>query len=401
MADPTKLAAALGYLSRLDEAMKGFGAGAKQFGAGVVDNLAGRAKDLGNLIYEAGTSDPNMGRMNTAEFSQAAAQRPQTPNLDQMWSDLGSMGQAIVTQPVETGKAIVTGEVQRVKDAFSDPRAAGNYAGSFIDPMKLAKMLKGIPSMRELDVHHGTPHRFPPTEANPLGEFDASKIGTGEGAQAYGHGVYLAESPDVAKGYKDKLTHSDAFVDGQLLDSTKPRHFLAQVLSEESGNIESARDSLEMFAKPGGSKSITESAKKALKLLDEGDRPTMQIVKPEGSLYKADLPDEMIDRMLDWDKPLSEQPDASKLVLKELLTKARKSFEGIDPNSNPIAGQIYHLYAQHRGGNSAAVAEELRQAGIPGIKYLDAGSRTAQGSGTRNFVVFPGEEKKVKILERK
>jgi hypothetical protein len=26
-----------------------------------------------------------------------------------------------------------------------------------------------------------------------------------------------------------------------------------------------------------------------------------------GSLYKADLPDEMIDRMLDWDKPLSEQ----------------------------------------------------------------------------------------------
>ena len=145
MADPTKLAAALGYLSRLDETMKGFGAGAKQFGAGVVDNLAGRAKDLGNLIYEAGTSDPNMGRMNTAEFSQAAAQRPQTPNLDQMWSDLGSMGQAIVTQPVETGKAIVTGEVQRVKDAVSDPRAAGNYAGSFIDPMRLAKALKGMP----------------------------------------------------------------------------------------------------------------------------------------------------------------------------------------------------------------------------------------------------------------
>ena len=148
MADPTKLAAALGYLSRLDETMKGFGAGAKQFGAGVVDNLAGRAKDLGSLIYEAGTSDPNMGRMNTAEFSQAAAQRPQTPNLDQMWNDLGNMGQAIVTQPVETGKAIVKGEVQRIKDAFSDPRAAGNYAGSFIDPMRLAKALHNVPTLK-------------------------------------------------------------------------------------------------------------------------------------------------------------------------------------------------------------------------------------------------------------
>jgi hypothetical protein len=38
--------------------------------------------------------------------------------------------------------------------------------------------------------------------------------------------------------------------------------------------------------------------------------------------------------------------------------------------------------------------------GIPGIKYADAGSRGQGGSGTRNFVVFPGEEKNVRILER-
>jgi len=44
---------------------------------------------------------------------------------------------------------------------------------------------------------------------------------------------------------------------------------------------------------------------------------------------------------------------------------------------------------------------KLRELGIPGIKYLDAGSRGAGGSGTRNFVVFPGEEDKLKILERK
>jgi hypothetical protein len=42
----------------------------------------------------------------------------------------------------------------------------------------------------------------------------------------------------------------------------------------------------------------------------------------------------------------------------------------------------------------------LRQAGVPGVKYLDAGSRYSAGTGTRNFVVFPGEEKKVKILKR-
>jgi hypothetical protein len=45
------------------------------------------------------------------------------------------------------------------------------------------------------------------------------------------------------------------------------------------------------------------------------------------------------------------------------------------------------------------VAKALRQAGIPGIKYLDEGLRSA-GAGTRNFVVFPGEEKSMTILER-
>jgi hypothetical protein len=41
----------------------------------------------------------------------------------------------------------------------------------------------------------------------------------------------------------------------------------------------------------------------------------------------------------------------------------------------------------------------LQEQGIPGVKYFDAGSRDEKG-GTRNFVVFPGEEKNMRILER-
>jgi hypothetical protein len=47
---------------------------------------------------------------------------------------------------------------------------------------------------------------------------------------------------------------------------------------------------------------------------------------------------------------------------------------------------------------SAAAAQALRDAGIPGIRYLDQGSRGAN-KGTSNFVVFPGEESKVRIME--
>jgi hypothetical protein len=44
-------------------------------------------------------------------------------------------------------------------------------------------------------------------------------------------------------------------------------------------------------------------------------------------------------------------------------------------------------------------SSELTNLGIPGIKYLDAGSRNV-AKETRNFVVFPGEEKSMTILER-
>jgi hypothetical protein len=43
--------------------------------------------------------------------------------------------------------------------------------------------------------------------------------------------------------------------------------------------------------------------------------------------------------------------------------------------------------------------DQIKNLGIPGIRYLDRSSRTA-GEGTRNIVVFPGEEQNVKILSR-
>ena len=46
-------------------------------------------------------------------------------------------------------------------------------------------------------AYHGSPYDFD--------RFDLSKIGTGEGAQAYGHGLYFAENPTTAQSYRDAL----------------------------------------------------------------------------------------------------------------------------------------------------------------------------------------------------
>jgi hypothetical protein len=49
------------------------------------------------------------------------------------------------------------------------------------------------------------------------------------------------------------------------------------------------------------------------------------------------------------------------------------------------------------GADRANAASILRQAGIPGIRYLDGGSRNA-GQGTYNYVVF--DDTLPTILER-
>ncbi|MEY4636516.1 MAG: hypothetical protein RJA55_2314 [Acidobacteriota bacterium] len=124
----------------------------------------------------------------------------------------------------------------------------------------------------------------------------------------------------------------------------------------------------------------------------------------QGSLYKVYLPDEKIARMLDWDKPLSQQAP-------EVIDAARKAFppsyvDGrfVDPFASGKTGRALldelGAIANKRGAPGMRMAEPaMRAAGIPGIRYLDGGSRGA-GQGTSNYVVFPGEEALLRILER-
>jgi hypothetical protein len=129
---------------------------------------------------------------------------------------------------------------------------------------------------------------------------------------------------------------------------------------------------------------------------------------PSPSLYKVDLPDEVIAKMLDWDKPLSQQAPEVQKALGEMITKPAGSSAMLDDalRSAPTktGGMEYKatggdIYRHFGSGSNVDLSAKLRDAGIPGIRYLDGGSRGA-GAGTSNFVVFPGNEGLLKILER-
>ena len=318
----------------------------------------------------------------------------------------------IITDPVGTAKGVYEAGRAVVRDpsviadalrytaqkATSGSLGAGEVIGEMLGPRK------GGPMMQELDVYHGTPHRFPATEANPLGEFDASKIGTGEGAQAYGHGIYYAESPDVAKTYRSSNDPIARKAEMLLQSSDGDVSRAMRYAQKKVEDLEKNRDVKGFFSPVALEQN--KGALEYLKQIKSGKTPEI------GALYKADLPDEMIDRMLDWDQPLSKQPAAIQEIARKIgigkaagRTKAKLQafIDGTEtPETSRVAkgGDLYLALSDY-GNESVAGTRALQEAGILGIKYRDAGSRGQGGSGTRNFVVFPGEEKKVRILERK
>jgi hypothetical protein len=224
-----------------------------------------------------------------------------------------------------------------------------------------------------ITVYHGSPHVFD--------KFDSSKIGTGEGAQAYGHGIYAAESPEVAKQYSRNLSD---------VSQLTPEGLAARTL-DQTGDLVSARQALYQQYNEASSPAMQASALKAIEALNSGKAKAPQ-------LYKVDLPDSAVAKMLDWDKPLSQQAPEVQAAINAMPLLAEYRAAGVmtGPGAKSMGTVLKSLGSNYSPADASGA---LRSAGVPGVRYLDGGSRGA-GAGSSNFVVFPGEEGLLSILER-
>lgn len=221
-------------------------------------------------------------------------------------------------------------------------------------------------------AYHGSPHDF--------NAFDLSKIGTGEGAQAYGHGLYVAGNEAVARSYRDALAPT-----GRLNASgaTGAEGMAARAMQGSSSAEEAAKSldyNLSVHKAANGGQINPEFQAQ----VDEARRIIMQ-PNARGRMYEVQVNADPA-HFLDWDKPISQQSQATQDRLSTLM-QAHKVPRVNNAGGETTGGQLYnHLYDRF-GGDAAAVAQELHGEGIPGIRYLDAGSRGA-GEGTHNHVIF-------------
>jgi hypothetical protein len=254
-----------------------------------------------------------------------------------------------------------------------------------------------------LTAFHGTPHTFAAEEGAPLGRFRSEKIGSGEGAQMYGHGLYFAENPNVAGTYRSELSSlygTPTTIKGAGQEVEIPlwvadkieKEGLDSVIDEWTKRLNEIKESIPNSSQPWIAENNAARFEKQIEAFKAMKKSGEGKVQQSGSLYTVDIPDAMVDKMLDWDKPLKEQSKAIQDIANRLGT-----------NLN-LAGRALYNQAQLKvdlgdGPLAPAASQWFRSQGIPGIRYLDEGSRTA-GEGTRNIVVFPGEEQNVKILSR-
>jgi hypothetical protein len=292
----------------------------------------------------------------------------------------------LLADPKQIPGVVRNALVDSYSRATSGPLGFGEVLGENLSP----GMFRRGPNKLDATVYHGSPHRINNvTPDAPMGRFDMSKVGTGEGAQAYGHGVYLAEKPGTARTYM--TAGVDKYDLAANMDKTAEAFYEAlEPMSDGSvfaGQLRSkmSRDQFVSAFKEGRitahefPASIRNAVEKKL--------------MPPGHFYTVDLPDEHIAKMLDWDAPLSQQPEA--------VRKALKSYAVAD-DASITGGEFYRKLTQEMGAEPEEISAALRAAGIPGIRYLDGNSRTTsfgpRDSGTRNFVIFDGDT--AKILNR-
>lgn len=238
---------------------------------------------------------------------------------------------------------------------------------------------------------HGSPYDFE--------RFDTSKIGTGEGAQAYGHGLYFAEGEGTARSYRDKLALQG---DSRFIDTPQGRvtqdadiedltpHQRALLLTANSGGDPAlALHTAQSFAQNPYSGHLWPDV--VDQLHKSPDTYSGTLWQMPGRMYEVNIGADP-EQFLHWDKPLSEQSPQVQQALENTgqMDAARKYFQ-VNARRFPDGptGEDLHEYLRlaQGGVSDRAPAEIMQQAGIPGIRYLDQGSRGA-GEGTHNYVVF-------------
>lgn len=232
------------------------------------------------------------------------------------------------------------------------------------------RALARVASYLEQRAFHGSPHIFP--------RFTTAKMGTGEGSQAFGWGLYFAENPAVSASYI-MAGRNVGFNNRDV-----PIVAADKAFAQANGD----RDKAIALLRAERDKSRGESRRLYLSM-------AMDIVRrgaTRASLYQVAVADDAVATYLDWDAPAS--PAVLAAIRKAIPADDLERFE--DAVNAPLeewsGSEAYRRLSRYASENALpgddvrisrgdeAASKYLLREGVRGIKFLDAGSRLNGGT---------------------
>lgn len=258
---------------------------------------------------------------------------------------------------------------------------------------------------------HGSPVRG-------ITKFDSAFNKTGEGVNAFGWGHYAGERRETGETYRKNVAEARAQERAtQLAIDADLHHLTALVddfmfeLAHQNGALAATFSKvrqLEKMALSDGEHREAESYKELREKLQRYVKDGGKIESPTGQLYELEIPEDH--ELLDWDAPLSKQPEGVREKLVGLLKDLGYLLDRDKGTSKQMAGAFRAMFNQYGGqpngeslyralekikGSDKAASLYLASIGIPGHRFLDGGSRN-KGEGTRNYVIY--EDDKIEVL---
>ena len=251
---------------------------------------------------------------------------------------------------------------------------------------------------KQVIAWHGSPHSFD--------RFTTEKMGTGEGAQAFGWGLYFTDLERIARNYADKLANDyfylttndlkDYFKKGNIIPSYAGQDKVLNFIENgKYGSWEVEVVSVDTNGNTIGSPrthSTTPTPDKFEKIT--GRKPNRNLYTV--SLHKGKSPSEYT--WLEWDKPINK--DKVTGLINKLSPEQKEQGFGYGI-SGIFTNEDFYKKLKQAFRNDKKASIFLLENGIDGIKYpAESISRGATSDTARgfNYVVF--DENAITIEEQ-
>lgn len=398
-------------------------------------NIAVAEGKNGELFYDLDAS--TVEDVDSMKGTSATLQRPRVPNTGEAGDGVPHKGRvALLKEFVNYVDRDLAGQGREGREvSVQNVEAQGGFDEHGVLAAENAVVVKPegdvTMSVRAL---HASPHSFR--------KFDTAFMGKGEGAQAYGWGLYFAENPEVNRSYmnqfaQDKATWKfrevetgvievmqrslvgsflpkDALPEakedasdiawsvlGDLVDAARGSMTVLDVVMELHDEIDTNRKYAETY--PQEREKLEQLEGFMLSLLDHLDEIEIRTGMPSNYRVELNVDDS---ELMGWDyvdeTVLALLKDSPVEEVRYALERAerRADYRGENVSGKDVYQELFDAFWDGEDGTKQeaqkAASVSLLSSDIKGIRYADGYTRgKAEEEQTYNYVIFDGNDIKI------